>query len=71
MLRSRGFDVVVASNGDAALAAILSDGADGLVADFEMPGLNVSRSVVCSEACATMQFSLSSRSPAWERPIHA
>jgi len=40
MLRSRGFDVVVASNGDAALAAILSDGADGLVADFEMPGLN-------------------------------
>jgi len=40
MLRSRGFDVVVASNGDAALAAILSDGADGLVSDFQMPGLN-------------------------------
>lgn len=40
MLRSRGFDVVAASNGDAALAAILSDGADGLVSDFQMPGLN-------------------------------
>jgi DNA-binding response OmpR family regulator len=40
MLRSRGFDVVVASNGDAALAAILSDGADGLVSDFQMPGLD-------------------------------
>jgi DNA-binding response OmpR family regulator len=39
MLRSRGFDVVVASGGDAALAAILSDGADGLVCDFQMPGL--------------------------------
>jgi CheY-like chemotaxis protein len=40
MLRSRGFDVVAASNGDAALAAILSDGADGLVSDFQMPDLN-------------------------------
>jgi hypothetical protein len=28
MLRSRGFDVVVASDGETALAAILSDGAD-------------------------------------------
>ena len=40
MLRSRGFDVVVSSDGDAALAAILSDGADGLVSDFQMPGLD-------------------------------
>jgi CheY-like chemotaxis protein len=40
MLRSRGFDVVVAPDGDAALAAILSDGADGLVSDFQMPGLD-------------------------------
>ena len=40
MLRSRGFDVVVASDGDAALAAILSDGADGLVSDVQMPGLD-------------------------------
>jgi CheY-like chemotaxis protein len=39
MLRSRGFDVVIASCGDAALAAILSDGADGLVSDLQMPGL--------------------------------
>jgi DNA-binding response OmpR family regulator len=39
-LRSRGFDVVVAPDGDAALAAILSDGADGLVSDFQMPGLD-------------------------------
>src|SRR5579872_3878101 len=39
MLRSRGFDIVVASDGDAALAAILSDGADALVSDFQMPGL--------------------------------
>jgi CheY-like chemotaxis protein len=28
MLRSRGFDVVVASDGETALATILSDGAD-------------------------------------------
>jgi CheY-like chemotaxis protein len=40
MLRSRGFDVVVASDGEAALAAILSDGADGLVSDVQMPGLD-------------------------------
>jgi CheY-like chemotaxis protein len=40
ILRSRGFDVVVASDGEAALAAILSDGADGLVSDFQMPGLD-------------------------------
>lgn len=40
MLRSRGFDVVAASHGDAALAAILCDGADGLVSDFQMPGLD-------------------------------
>src|SRR5471032_2911329 len=40
MLRSRGFDVVVASDGEAALAAILSDGVDGLVSDVQMPGLD-------------------------------
>jgi DNA-binding response OmpR family regulator len=40
MLASRGFDVVVAPDGDAALNAILSDGADGLVSDFQMPGLD-------------------------------
>jgi DNA-binding response OmpR family regulator len=40
VLRSRGFDVVVATDGDAALAHILSDGADGLVSDFQMPGLD-------------------------------
>jgi CheY-like chemotaxis protein len=39
-LRSRGFDVVVASDGESALAAILSDGADGLVSDVQMPGLD-------------------------------
>lgn len=40
MLRLQGFDVVVAADGDAALAAILSEGADGLVSDFHMPGLD-------------------------------
>jgi CheY-like chemotaxis protein len=40
MLRSCGFDVVVASDGDAALAAIPSDGADGLVSDLQMPGVD-------------------------------
>ena len=40
MLRNRGFDVVVASDGDAALAVILADGADGLVSDLQMPGLD-------------------------------
>ncbi len=40
MLRSCGFDVVVASDGDAALTAILSDGADGLVSDLQMRGLD-------------------------------
>lgn len=40
LLRSRGFDVVVASDGEAALTAILSGGADGLVSDFQMPGLD-------------------------------
>jgi CheY-like chemotaxis protein len=40
MLRSRGFDVVAAPNGDTALAAILVDGADGLVSDFQMPGID-------------------------------
>jgi two-component system, OmpR family, KDP operon response regulator KdpE len=39
-LRTRGFDAVVAPDGEAALAAILSDGADGLVSDFQMPGLD-------------------------------
>lgn len=39
-LRSRLFDVVVASGDDAALAAILSEGADRLVSDFQMPGLD-------------------------------
>ena len=33
MLRSCGFDVVVASDGDAALAAILFDGTDGPVSE--------------------------------------
>jgi CheY-like chemotaxis protein len=40
MLRSRGFDIVAASNGDTALAAILVDGADGLVSDLQMPGID-------------------------------
>ncbi len=40
MLRRYGFEVVVALDGDAALAAILSDGADGFVSDFQMPGLD-------------------------------
>lgn len=40
LLRSRGFDVAVLPNGEAALDAILSDGADGLVCDFHMDGLN-------------------------------
>lgn len=40
MLRTRGFDVVVAPDGEAALAVILSDGADGLVSDLQMPGLD-------------------------------
>jgi CheY-like chemotaxis protein len=40
MLRGCGFDVVAAPDGDAALAAILSDGADGLVSDVQMPGLD-------------------------------
>src|ERR1700680_2269212 len=40
MLSSGGFDVVAAPSGDAALAVILSDGADGLVSDFQMPGLD-------------------------------
>lgn len=39
-LRSHGFDVVVTADGDAALDAILSDGADGLVSDFQMPHLD-------------------------------
>ncbi len=40
MLRKRGFDVVLAPDGEAALAVILSDGADGLVSDLQMPGLD-------------------------------
>lgn len=40
MLSSGGFDVVAAPSGDAALSVILSDGADGLVSDFQMPGLD-------------------------------
>ena len=40
MLSSGGFDVVAAPSGDFALAVILSDGADGLVSDFQMPGLD-------------------------------
>jgi CheY-like chemotaxis protein len=40
MLRRRGFEVVLASDGAAALAVILSDGADGLVSDLQMPGLD-------------------------------
>ena len=39
-LRLQGFDVVVAVDGEAALATILSEGADGLVSDFHMPGLD-------------------------------
>lgn len=40
VLSSGGFDVVAAPSGDAALSVILSDGADGLVGDFQMPGLD-------------------------------
>jgi hypothetical protein len=56
VLRTRGFDVVVASDGDAVLAAILSDGADALVSNSEMPGLTLSGCVVCCEVCAPTQL---------------
>ena len=39
-LHHRGFDVVVVANGEEAMATILSDGADGLVSDFQMPGFD-------------------------------
>jgi DNA-binding response OmpR family regulator len=40
MLGTHGFDVVIAPDGDVALSTILTDGADGLVSDFQMPGLD-------------------------------
>jgi CheY-like chemotaxis protein len=68
VLRGRSFDVVVASNGEAALSAILSDGADGLVSDVEMPGLlTVPRRAVCSEVRGLTQRRRSWCSQAWQR----
>jgi DNA-binding response OmpR family regulator len=40
VLAHRGFDVVATSDGEAALASILSEGADGLVSDLSMPRLD-------------------------------
>jgi CheY-like chemotaxis protein len=40
LLQHDGFDVVTAADGDAALATILSDGADAIVSDLQMPGLD-------------------------------
>ena len=40
LLRLQGFETVGAADGEAALEVILSEGADGLVSDLEMPGLD-------------------------------
>jgi DNA-binding response OmpR family regulator len=40
LLRLQGFETVGAADGEAALEMILSEGADGLVSDLEMPGLD-------------------------------
>lgn len=37
LLHSNGWEVITASDGDAALASILAEGADGLVSDLYMP----------------------------------
>jgi DNA-binding response OmpR family regulator len=37
-LRHRGFDVVAVADGTAAMATIVSEGADALVTDLQMPG---------------------------------
>jgi CheY-like chemotaxis protein len=40
MLGHQGFDVVATADGDAALEAIRSEGADGVVSDLNMPNLD-------------------------------
>jgi CheY-like chemotaxis protein len=40
LLRHQGFDAVGVAGGDAALETILAEGADGLVSDLCMPGLD-------------------------------
>ena len=40
LLRHQGFDVVAVGDGTAALESILAEGADGLVSDLNMPGID-------------------------------
>jgi two-component system, chemotaxis family, chemotaxis protein CheY len=40
LLRHEGFEVVAVAGGDAALASIVEEGADALVSDLNMPGLD-------------------------------
>lgn len=57
MLQHRGFDVVGVADGDAALAAILGEGADGLVSDLNMPGVDglmLARVLRALRACAAL-----------------
>jgi two-component system chemotaxis response regulator CheY len=57
MLHYHGFDVVQAEDGDAALGAILSYGADALVSDLQMPnvdGLTLCRILRGLRAYATL-----------------
>jgi DNA-binding response OmpR family regulator len=63
LLRHQGFDVIAVAGGDAALESILAEGADGLVTDLNMPGLDgltltrVLRSLRASAALPIVVFS--------------
>jgi DNA-binding response OmpR family regulator len=62
MLRHQGFDVVAVADGNAALESILAEGADALVSDLNMPGLDgltlirVLRSLRASSALPIVVF---------------
>jgi two-component system chemotaxis response regulator CheY len=55
VLRRAGFEVVEAADGDAALDAILKEGADGLVADLRMPRLDGLTLCRCLRALSAYQ----------------
>jgi CheY-like chemotaxis protein len=62
LLRHQGFEVVAVADGSAALESILAEGADGLVSDLDMPGLDgltltrVLRSLRASSALPIVVF---------------
>jgi two-component system response regulator MprA len=76
VLEHRGFDVVATSDGEAALASILAEGANGLVSDLTMPRLDglalcrVLRALRAYTALPIVVFTGVDRDDPRLRPLH-